>query len=504
MFKYSTLLLTVLTYYAFTRPEVITERQGNIVNYYKSNDVLCFISHNLEAAQDGKKFPQYLGLSDEGKVTRLLEKQDYIEVLKYVWSEHNKEKRLAWLKKGAEKGHIICMFELSKEYGLQGNTAECHFWLFLGTYRTKQDVLCCTDISLADCPDFLRQCYYPFYQAAVSKDSAFSEKNCLGPWNYHQLKITGCTKVFEHLKNCHTFPSPAWLHLHGLDAWSKSKDSMILHPEKTFSAKRKEIVDGLEREVNELRSQVFIKAEVNPNDVLWFMLHNSEAAQNNKPYGQYPGLCDEDKVTRLLEQQDYIEVLKHVWSENNKEKRLLWLKKGAEKGHIICMFELGKEYAIQGNALEGFFWLFLGTYRTEQDILCCTDPSLDHCARLLNSCYLPYYGKLVSENASFCDKNSLREENFMRMNIEACTRVVEYLKNCQKFPSPGWLSPHGFASTTQNSRDSMLLHPEKTFSAKRKKVADDVVVKIKGFEDALKTLHEKKAQANSLASSKKK
>lgn len=235
-------------------PQLIVEREGdNIISYTNKDDVLCFISRN----PGGTKFPGYDGLKNENKVMRLLSRQDYIEVLKYVWSENNLEKRVTWLKKAADEGHIICMFELCKEYALLGNVAESYFWLKLGIFRTAQDVSCCTDRSLADCPDFLGLCYSPFWENAVRKDPTLFGKEMVLQENFVQMQLKVVVKVLECLKNGKKLPSPAWLHAHGMQAFMPYlNDSAILHPENTFSPKRKEIVDQLEVALKALRDKV--------------------------------------------------------------------------------------------------------------------------------------------------------------------------------------------------------------------------------------------------------
>ena len=256
---YYSLMLATLTLYSFSyakTDEVTVDVQGNSVSISNNGDVLCFISDNLDPDKGGKIFPRYRGLGDEKKVTNLVAQQNYIEVLKYVWSENNKEKRLAWLQKTADEGHIICMFELSKEYALMGNVAESHFWLMLGVARTRQDVLCCTDCSLEDCPYFLMQCYGPFLRKVLLKDSSLFEKDKFLEKSVRQLDMKTLARELEYLNNCQKFPSPAWLHLHGMASFLPPiKDSTILHPEKTFSVKRKEITDALERDIKTLREQ---------------------------------------------------------------------------------------------------------------------------------------------------------------------------------------------------------------------------------------------------------
>lgn len=239
-------------------PQVIVEREGdNIISYTNKDDVLCFINRN----PGWTKFPGYDGLQNKKKVLRLLSKQDYIEVLKYVWSENNLEKRVTWLKKAADEGHIICMFELCKEYALLGNVAESYFWLKLGIFRTAQDVSCCTDRSLADCPDFLGLCYSPFWGNAVRKDPTLFEKEMVLQENFVQMQLKVLAKILECLKKGKKLPSPAWLHAHGMQAFMPYlNDSAILHPENTFVAKRKEVADIVEAGIKELGDLQKLKA----------------------------------------------------------------------------------------------------------------------------------------------------------------------------------------------------------------------------------------------------
>ena len=265
MFNNFRLIVTLFIFCSFLQgkkaaPAIVCNVQGNTATFINTNDVLCFIDDQINAVQSANSQRSYPGLSNEKEIADLLTKQKYIEVLKYVWNEKNQDKKIAWLKKTAEDGHIICIFELSREYALKGDMAESYFWLLLGMARTSQDVLCCTDRSLEDCPIFLLQCYCPFWHTVVRKDSSFFEKATLNMEKFNQLHKRTLLRLVEYLKNCKKFPSPAWLAPHGLGSFfSPTKGLGVLHPEKTFAAKRKETIDTFELEIKTLQEQKLVK-----------------------------------------------------------------------------------------------------------------------------------------------------------------------------------------------------------------------------------------------------
>jgi len=92
------------------------------------------------------------------------------------------------------------------------------------------------------------------------------------------------------------------------------------------------------------------------------------------------GLKSAEDMNELLDKQDYIEILKAVWSEPDETKKLEFLKKASEEGHPILMLEYAVEYFKNTPTLEEYIavsqpWMIAGFVRTQQDLACIEDPS---------------------------------------------------------------------------------------------------------------------------------
>jgi len=112
-------------------------------------NVLTFASTKSEVLKEGY-YQDYEGLKDLGELDRLLEEQNYTEVLKHLWSEADAQKRRAWLEEKIATEHPILFFELAEESYLENPTLECYVtrampWIIAGATRTLLDARCAQD-----------------------------------------------------------------------------------------------------------------------------------------------------------------------------------------------------------------------------------------------------------------------------------------------------------------------------------------------------------------------
>lgn len=152
---------------------------------------------------------------------------------------------------------------------------------------------------------------------------------------------------------------------------------------------------------------------------------------------RYQGI-QEDKLSALLEKQDYVSILKHVWTEKDLNKAIAWLKPRAEQGHVILMFELARTLGRLANAKkeftsdslkEIFFWFFRGLHCTRLDIACNTDPSTSAAIEMLRFTY----GQFDFPAAMI---EALDQKTIMKEGVESWAPSENH-------PSPQWVIFHG-------------------------------------------------------------
>lgn len=168
-------------------------------------DVVSFASSFSPAPGKG-----YRGIQEE-KLAILLEKQDYVGILKHIWAEKDLNKAIAWLKPRAEEGHVILMFELARTLGRLATSQKEHtperlkeilFWFFRGLHCTRLDIACNTDPSTSAAVDMLRFAYgqFDFPPAMIE---ALDRKQIM-------------KEAIESWAPSENNPSPQWVVFHGI------------------------------------------------------------------------------------------------------------------------------------------------------------------------------------------------------------------------------------------------------------------------------------------------
>lgn len=209
-------------------------------------------------------------------------------------------------------------------------------------------------------------------------------------------------------------------------------------------------------------------------DVVSFSMNKSEEIKL-KLRENYSGLNDEEELDDLLQEQNYIEVLKHLWSEKDGLKRCTWLEKKIEEGHPILMFELAEDYYSQDPTLECYLtkampWIIAGATRTVLDARCTKDKS---CAIVPERLLFTYQQRILSDLLKkypievMEDYVAAHEEAFQKESFLIQKRVFSPFVQCpkHKMPSPRWIFVQGV--------DSEI--PEAQFDDIRKKSAETLL-----------------------------
>ncbi len=202
------------------------------------------------------------------------------------------------------------------------------------------------------------------------------------------------------------------------------------------------------------KMDVMITQAVASKDVIsyTYLRHMPEFCQ--KLQQSYKGLKNEARLEKLLNEQNYIEVLNHLWSELDAKKRLVWLEKNANLGHPILMFELGIEYLTNSPDLETYFmkslpWIKAGCVRVMIDFECIPDkykdPSVDYASLLLfsydPSMVIMQKGFTQNDIINFYQQNQKEITDATKQIILQTVKPLLSLDSAKQMPSPAWLSP---------------------------------------------------------------
>ena len=184
----------------------------------------------------------------------------------------------------------------------------------------------------------------------------------------------------------------------------------------------------------------------------------------------YQGLKNEKELNNLLKKQKYVEILKHVWTEENLNYKLEWLKTFASKGHAILMFETSramcelKEHT-EETILEMWRWRSLGVLYTYMDCACYSDSSCFDGANLLSNIYGNNFHlkKWIPNN---------KMEEFQKKCLEQNKKTLYEVKLSDSNPSPKWLMYH----TISIFMGTKTLYPsENWFELRQKKLKEMIL-----------------------------
>lgn len=222
------------SFLAAQNSSIQVEKDGNFTSFTNTQDVILYAQ---------KKSPDYVvklyannyrGLRDEQKVNALLDQENYIEVLNYLWTEPDVNVRLRWLKQKAKDGHPILMMELGEAYYDANPRMSTYFlttlpWFATGARRTFIDSQTTSDKSVSAAPGALLQVYQQrlgdklLEKYSEAQLDAFQAKHAdqIQERSVALLKI-----ILEPILKGEKQPSPEWVYAHGLGSFSGKKNSI--------------------------------------------------------------------------------------------------------------------------------------------------------------------------------------------------------------------------------------------------------------------------------------
>ncbi len=206
---------------------------GQSINYSCDQDVVSFSTAFSKEYISQLKGEGYNGFEkvNDAAWDKLVEEQNYVEILKIIWTENNLDIALSHLEPSAEKGHAILMLEMSRTL-CRKIQAENKFpietikvagtWYVRGLYTTMLDVACNTDKSTGAAIGMLQNSYSP--------------GNLIPMAQLQKVEFATVNNSFrQNWKLPTSYPSPKWVTYHGMGVFLKENS---LLPEAEWNAKR--------------------------------------------------------------------------------------------------------------------------------------------------------------------------------------------------------------------------------------------------------------------------
>lgn len=206
-------------------------------------------------------------------------------------------------------------------------------------------------------------------------------------------------------------------------------------------------------------------------DAITFTFNRNQPQVMQRFFLEYHGMNNMEALEASLQKQDYISVLKTLWSEKDAGKRLDWLLQKEDESHTILLFELALELFKNNPSLENLhrslFLLELGKYRADIDSICINDPSMKTASQSLYINYATAIGNIVSQRPDLI--HELREDSKHVLTKEILQNVLDKLEqienNIDTLPSPNWIS--NYSLKTLFSKENVL---ESTARCKERKI----------------------------------
>lgn len=226
----------------------------------------------------------------------------------------------------------------------------------------------------------------------------------------------------------------------------------------------------------------------NTADVVTYSSHKASRAFIDELSKKYTGLADDEQMDRLLTEQRYCEVLNHLWTEKDQQRKIQWLESKVKEGHAILMLELGEAYFDQDPSPKTFNektqpWILAGSFITRIDSKCTSDESVSAAPEALNSIYInrmiikAVALGLVGEKDQLLEYRNAHLEEYKASALRIMTTAIEPLsRENSHYPSPEWVFHHGVNSFlgTKNTVS------EEEYDSIRKKGALFMLFKLQG------------------------
>lgn len=194
--------------------------------------------------------------------------------------------------------------------------------------------------------------------------------------------------------------------------------------------------------------------------------------------GKAVGLSNGEALNEQLKNSDYIPVLKAIWSERDRSRRLEWLRSHAPEMHAPLMYEQALAEFVASQTVETVTKISLpliqaATFRVYQDSQCSSDASVykgDAPVRMK----LTYLKSLDTLTKKFL-KTPLSEIKAENNYMAAKVVEVAQASMSQELPSPNWIGHHGMSVFIDGK---IAMHPEENHKEIRKKAAEEIIEKL--------------------------
>jgi len=201
---------------------------------------------------------------------------------------------------------------------------------------------------------------------------------------------------------------------------------------------------------------LFIKTGEHLDDVVIYTFNRNNPQALQRFMLDYNGMGDESVLDKKLQNNNFIEVLRALWSEPEQSKRLGWLKKKESDSYPLLLFELAVEVVSSNPSLQNFqeslYLLEIARYRTDLDAVCVNDSSARVAAHSLYQTYSKVIAEIVSREPSL--RSKLTTSSMKSIDIEVLNKVLVTLKNIEKnldsLPSQEWVSSHALKKLLSN------------------------------------------------------
>lgn len=202
----------------------------------------------------------------------------------------------------------------------------------------------------------------------------------------------------------------------------------------TFAAQKPNI--SVKREANVVQF-------TNQADVVSFSSNFCPEAISHLKKQGYKGLSklSINALEKLIQDQNYIEALKNIWTEDNLDKVISTLEPYAKEGHPIIMLELSRtlcrkmaaEKKFPEDQLKtAFQWFSLGVLTTDLDIECNEDRSTQEAYGMLRHVY--HLSHFVPQDI------------IVKMLPSVFRQAIKDYQLSENAPSPQWVLHHGLAA----------------------------------------------------------
>jgi hypothetical protein len=189
---------------------------------------------------------------------------------------------------------------------------------------------------------------------------------------------------------------------------------------------------------------------VNPSDIVCFcsLRNNPEAA--DRIVRESHGLSDLETIERNLASGDYTSVLKAVWSERDRSKRLTWLRDHFRLLHAPLMYELAIAEFVAQPSVETINKISIplmkvASFRIAQDASCVNDSSAQAGVSAMEYVYTTALRTQVEKKLPNISLEHIFEQNRDERLacIKAKVREVAEMSKHTHLPDPTWIAFHG-------------------------------------------------------------